>query len=238
MRLKHLLAGSGSSTGTAGSVTDSSGTAAPPSSTQSGMTSWVLDSGASFHMTSVSSTLSSLRPLDSPISVLTADGTPLYVSSRGTLSTSSFSVPDISHVPRLTMNLFSASQLTDSGCRVILDVDSCSVQDRRTRALVGAGPRRRDSQGLWELDWLRVPSAATSSASSSAVVASVTASFQQWHHRLGHLCGSRLSSLVHRGLLGSVSGDVSLQCQGCRLGKQIQLPYPTSASVSFRLSSL
>ena len=43
-----------------------------------------------------------------------------------------------------------------------------------------------------------------------------------------------MSSLVHRGLLGPVSGDVSLQCQGCRLGKQIQLPYPTSASVSER----
>jgi hypothetical protein len=29
------------------------------------------------------------------------------------------------------MNLFSASQITDSDCRVILDADSCSVQDRR-----------------------------------------------------------------------------------------------------------
>nr|XP_051202402.1 uncharacterized protein LOC127316016 [Lolium perenne] len=108
-------------------------------------------------------------------------------------------------------------------------------QDRRTQALVGAGPRSLESPGLWELDWLRVPSADTSSASSPAVAASVTGSFQQWHHRLGHLCGSRLSSLVRRGLLGSVSGDVSLHsCQGCRLGKQIQLPYPTSASVSQR----
>jgi hypothetical protein len=149
--------------------------------------------------------LSALRSLISPVNVLTADGTSLLISSRGTLSTSSFSVPDISHVPCLKMNLFSASQLTDSGCRVILDADSCAVQDRHTQVLVGAGPRRRDSSGLWELDWLRVPSAATSPASSPAVVASVTGSFQQWHHRLGHLCGSRLSSLVHRGLLGSVT---------------------------------
>lgn len=188
-------------------MTDSSGTARPPSSTQSGTSSWVLDSGASFHMTSDSSTLTSILPIDSPLSVFTANGTPLSVSSRGTLSTS-FLVPDVLHVPRLTMNLFSTSQLTDSACRVILDVDSCSVQDRRTQALVGAGPRRRDSQGLWKLDWLRVPSAATPHASSPATAASVTGSFQKWHHRLGHLCGSRLSSLVHRGLLGPVSGDV------------------------------
>jgi len=50
------------------------------------------------------------------------------------------------------MNLFSASHLTDSGCHVILDADSCVVHDRRTQALVGAGPRSRDSSGLWELD--------------------------------------------------------------------------------------
>jgi hypothetical protein len=61
--------------------------------------------------------------------MFTADGTSLPVSSRGTLSTSSFSIPDISYVPRLKMNLFSASQLTDSDCRAILDVDSCAIQD-------------------------------------------------------------------------------------------------------------
>jgi hypothetical protein len=177
-RLRGLLAAIGSpSTGTAGSVTDSPGTAQPSPSKQSGMSPWYLDSGASFHMTSDSSILSALRSLLSPVNVLTVDGTSLPVSSRGTLSTSSFSVPDISHVPRLKMNLFSASQLTDSGCRVILDADSCAVQVHHTQVLVGAGPHRRDSSGLCELDWLRVPFAATSPASSHAVVASITGSF-------------------------------------------------------------
>ena len=68
----------------------------------------------------------------------------------------------------------------------------------------------------------------------SASVALSTSSFQQWHHRLGHLCGSRLSSLVRRGLLGSVSSGVSLDRQGCRLGKQVQLPYPHSDTMSQR----
>jgi hypothetical protein len=58
---------------------------------------------------------------------LCADGTSFSVASRETLSNSSFSVPDVSLVPRLTMNLFSAAQITDSGCHVIFDADSCSI---------------------------------------------------------------------------------------------------------------
>jgi hypothetical protein len=154
-------------------------------------------------MTPDSSALSSLCSLEFPLNVLTADGTSLSDASRDTLSIPFFSVPDVSHFPRLTMNLFSAAQIINSGCRVILDVDSCFV--RCTEALVGAGPRRRDSPGLWDLDWFRLPSTDTSTTTSSrALATSASSSFQQWHHRLGHLCGSRLSSLVHHSLLGLV----------------------------------
>jgi hypothetical protein len=118
--LKRILAASGSSssTGTAGSVTTVSHTERPPSP-QLVTFSRVLDSGASFHMISDSSTLSSLHSLDFPLSVLTADGTSLPVTSRGTLSTPSFSVPDISLVPRLTIYLLSIAPTADSGCRVL-----------------------------------------------------------------------------------------------------------------------
>jgi hypothetical protein len=44
---------------------------------------------------------------------------------------------------------------------------------------------------------------------------------------------SRLSSLVTSGVLGKVTGD-TLPCMGSRLGKQIQLPYSTSQTISTR----
>ena len=99
-----------SSTGSASSATDSSGIERPPS-TQSGISPWILDTGASFHMTHDSSTLSSIRPLDSPVHVLTTNGTSLLVNGRGILSTSSFHV---AHVPRLTMQLIFGGQIVDS----------------------------------------------------------------------------------------------------------------------------
>jgi hypothetical protein len=99
---------------------------------------------------------------------------PLPVISRGILSTSSFHVPSIAHVPQLNMQFFSGSQIVESHCSITLDFDSYSVHDRRTGTLLGVGPRRHD--GLWELDWLCLPSDAPV-ASSSASVAAATSSF-------------------------------------------------------------
>jgi hypothetical protein len=118
-------------------------------------------------MTPDKSCLSSICHPLVPITVQTADGTPLSVVGHGTLS-SSCSVPFVSYVPNLTIQLMSAGQLVDHDCRVILDSDSCCVQDRRMGLLVGTGPRRHDSQHLWELDWLRLPSAALTSLLASA----------------------------------------------------------------------
>jgi hypothetical protein len=96
--------------------------------------------------------LSSLRSLEFTLHVLTIDGASLPVASCGILSIPSFYVPDVSHIPCLTTNLFSAAQLTDSGYRVILDVDSCSLWDDCTKAMVGAGPRRNDSHLFFSND--------------------------------------------------------------------------------------
>jgi hypothetical protein len=98
--------------------------------------------------------------------------------------------------------------------------------------VIGTGRRRRAAPRLYILDSLRLPSLATSPAYVlSATLASI-ASFAQWHHRLGHLCGSRLPTLIKSGCLGHTSVESYFHCKGCHLGKQIQLPYFTSDSHS------
>jgi hypothetical protein len=223
MLLRRLAAST--SSGAAGTVTQSSAfigsvtvsqssTLGPPTTPSPGTYSWYLDSGASFHMTSHSAYLSSLRHSSRHCIVHTADGSPLSVARQGTLSSSSFHVPDVSLVPDLIMQLMFTGQIADHDCRVILDPDVCYIQDCRTGHLVGTGPRRRDSQRLWELDWLHLPSAASANPVSSACAASSTSSFAQWHHRLGHLSGPRLSALLHQDLLGSVLGRVFRSLSG------------------------
>jgi hypothetical protein len=110
------------------------------------------------------------------LNVITSYGTSLPVASCGALFTSCFYVPNILHVSHLT-TIFSAAPHTDSGCRVILDIDSCSIQDRRMKAMARACPRRHDSQGIWELYWLNYPSVAITPTSSCALATSTFASF-------------------------------------------------------------
>uniref|UniRef100_A0A0A9DF52 Retrovirus-related Pol polyprotein from transposon TNT 1-94-like beta-barrel domain-containing protein n=1 Tax=Arundo donax TaxID=35708 RepID=A0A0A9DF52_ARUDO len=98
-----------------------------PSTSAPGTCPWILDSGAFFYMTHDRTSLSSISNPSIPITVHTVDGSPLSVIGRGTLLSNSFHVPAVSYLPRLIMQLISAGQLTDHGCCVILDSDSCVV---------------------------------------------------------------------------------------------------------------
>ena len=92
--------------------------------------SWVLDSGASFHVTSDQSQLVASKPVADGASIQTADGTSCYISHQGSLCTSNFSVPDVSFVPQLSMSLLSIRKIADQNCFVGFDDSTCFVQDR------------------------------------------------------------------------------------------------------------
>ena len=93
------------------------------------------------------------RPPPHVIIVRVANGTLLPVSSIGRLSTSSFSVPAVSHVPHLSMSLMSVNQLTDFDCQVIFDRTSCRVQDH-SGTVIGVGRRH---SGVYSLESLHLP---------------------------------------------------------------------------------
>jgi hypothetical protein len=98
--------------------------------------------------------------------------------------------------------------------------------------VIGTGCCRKSAPHLYILGTLRLLSSTTSPVPVLSAASVFTPSFAQWHHCLGHLCCSRLSTLIKSGCIGHTSVESIFHCKGCKLRKQIQLPYFSSDSYS------
>jgi hypothetical protein len=179
-RARRAARGRGTGSAPRGSVAAATSPAIASSS------SWVLDSGASFHVTSNHSKLASSKPVPDGDSVQTADSTLCHITHEGSLCNSHFTVPNIFFVPEMSMDL-SVGHITDHNCFVGFDDSSYFVQDHRTGVVIGTGHRRKSAPCLYILDTLRLPSSAPSSTYVLSAALVFTPSFAQWHHRLSHL---------------------------------------------------
>ena len=65
---------------------------------------WVLDFGASHHMSPDSSSFTSIFPSPS-IPVITVDGTPMLLASVGSVVTPHLSLPNVYLIPNLKLNI-------------------------------------------------------------------------------------------------------------------------------------
>ncbi|KAJ9550333.1 hypothetical protein OSB04_014378 [Centaurea solstitialis] len=190
---------------------------------------WILDSGASHHMSPHLISFTSLSPR-SPVSVMSSSSTPMQVEGVGSIVTPQLSLSDVYYIPTLALNLVSVSQLCKTGYWVFFSDYLCCVQDPRTRKVIGIGHKLGD---LYVVDELRVSGVAASSVDLSSFRLSHSSSvFYLWHVRLGHVSASRLQFLASTGALGQLkSCDIS-DCSACKLAKFSALPFNKSMSCS------
>ena len=104
---------------------------------------WIIDSGATDHMTFYSRQVSPLKP-SSQNYVSTANGTSIPIIGEGSLSlTNTLNLDSILVVPSLNYNLLSVSQITTAlFCVVIFWPEFCVFKDIWTRQTIGCGVRR------------------------------------------------------------------------------------------------
>ena len=73
-------------------------------SVTSGKQPWFFDTACCNYMTLDESQFSDKAPLEHPITIYTADGTPMPVSYKGTISSPCLSLNDTFHIPKLSLN--------------------------------------------------------------------------------------------------------------------------------------
>ena len=112
---------------------------------------WIVDSCASDHMTSNYHIFSTYSPCAGNIKVKIADGSLSTVARKGTITLSdSLILENVLHVPNLSCNLLSISQLTkDSNSSAKFFPYHCIFQDLSSGKMIGGA---KECEGLYYFD--------------------------------------------------------------------------------------
>lgn len=147
---------------------------------------WVLDSGASKHVTGSINEFECYQLYSQPHreTIQTADGTAQPIKGVGAVQcTPSIKLKSVLHVPAFPVNLVSLSALIDQlDCYITLDKKRCLIQETGTGRRIGAGTRHR---GLWYMD--RQELEGTAGAVYTATATEKEANAMIHHCRFGHV---------------------------------------------------
>ncbi|RVW98628.1 Retrovirus-related Pol polyprotein from transposon TNT 1-94 [Vitis vinifera] len=170
---------------------------------------WILDSGASDHLSGNKDLFSSITTTSDLPTVTLANGSQTVAKGIGlALPLPSLPLTSVLYTPECPFNLISISKITRTlNCSITFSDKFVTLQDRSTGKTIGIG---RESQGLYHL----------TSDSSPAVCISTDAPLLI-HNRLGHPSLSKFQKMVSR-----FSTLSSLSCESCQLGKHTRVSFP------------
>ncbi|KAH0686950.1 hypothetical protein KY284_017503 [Solanum tuberosum] len=189
---------------------------------------WVVDSGATDHMTSLSHLFISYSPCPSYKKITIADGSVITVVGQGDISLGkSLILKDVLHIPKLSANLISIQKLTkDSKCQVTFFPSYCLFQEQNTKEMIG---RASEKGGLYCLDFHNGEYISKNSLSSSFLSESIMSNKEKvwlYHRRLGHP-----SFYVIKRMFPSLFKDLiveSFHCDDCEIAKHKRTSFPIS----------
>ena len=183
---------------------------------------WILDSGATHHLTTDLNNLALHHPYNGGEEVTIADGSGLAISHTGssTLSTPtrSLALTDILYVPNIHKNLISVYRLCNAN-KVSIEFFPAhfQVKDLNTGARLLQGKTKDE---LYE--WPVKPNNIISYSASPTPKTSLPS----WHSRLGHPSFSVLQTLVSQFSLPlSQTSQKQFPCSHCLINKSHKLPF-------------
>lgn len=194
-------------------------------------TDWIIDTGASDHMTYDPNKFSRFSPNCSKTVITNANGVSSPVVSVGTVPLSpSLSIYDVLLVPSLNCNLLSVSQLTKShNCVVLFFLTYCIFQNIHTKERIGSGKQSGDLyylEGGFQQSNLGVQAHVTS----ESTLKTDKEKIWMWHKRLGHPSFSYLKRLFPSLFHGCNLSDFI--CETCVMAKSHRTVfYPSNNKV-------
>lgn len=183
---------------------------------------WIIDSGASRHITRFKNKFEALENYRSE-GVTIGDNSTHPVKGIGTCSIQlrtgvTLKLKDVLIVPGIKRNLISISRLTDEGFQVTFNEDKVLYWPKNTSLKNAITIGTKDGT-LYKLCNIQ----------NQALNHEITNSNETWHRRLGHIGFSTLPKIgkITSGIPNLNSKHTSI-CKGCALRKNIKKPFPLS----------
>ena len=189
------------------------------------MDKWLIDSGASSHMTWERSILTNYVEFKKAQKVGLGDGRTVDAVGIGNVHVNmQFKVSQakpcviyhVLYVPELTCNLFSVRAATERGNHVRFGESRCWIRDSSGK-LCGSGTL---VDKLYKLDCELASE--LHNVGEKAAMAVASCDMDLWHQRLGHLCEQQIKCMVEKKLASGIKLPKSCAlhfCEGCVEGK-------------------
>lgn len=214
---------------------DSSGAFAASVGTMknSQMDKWLVDSGASSHMTREKEILSDYRQFEKPEKVGLGDGRTVDAVGVGNVHVEmvfgiskpkKYVICQVLYVPKLTCNLFSVRAAAVKGKYIKFGHTKCWIRDSSGN-LCGMGSL---VDNLYHLDCKPV------SMELASIVSKEHNDLDLWHQRLGHINGSKLKEIARKGILKDLKIPLTAElsfCEGCVEGKMFRKPFKSLGEI-------
>ncbi|CAI7814797.1 unnamed protein product [Closterium sp. NIES-54] len=196
--------------------------------TVGGVDAWVLNTGATQHMTACATLLNNVTTVAPIKHVMFGNRDTLDITRQDNLRLmvdgGPLTIKNVLVVPGLGANLLSVSQFTRKGMRMNIEgtMMALSMADRVHISTA------RQAGGHFVLDAL--PSVTSAQAATS------TTTLSTWHNRLGHLHLAAIQVMATKGIVDSLefvrpSGEEE-KCVGCLEGKMARKPFPPSTKLN------
>ncbi|KAG7556653.1 Retrotransposon Copia-like N-terminal [Arabidopsis suecica] len=203
-------------------------TSSLPHETELSHRAWVIDSGASHHVTHEREIYVEYKALERTY-VRLPNGQTVKIEGTGFIQlTDALSLHDVLYIPEFKFNLLSVSVVTKTlRSKVSFTSDACSIQALTQELMIGQGSQVANLYVL-NLDKSLV-NVSSSTLQGTPACASIHVDSEMWHKRLGHPSLNKIESLSEVLLLPKQKiNKSSHHCHICHLAKQRHLPFKLS----------
>lgn len=198
---------------------------------------WLLDSGASYHMSGRREWFTNLVTKEKSL-IRVGDGKVLETNLYGTINITGFNgktwvkmhLDNVLFIPELKYNLFSMSSAADKGYVATMTNSKCVISKNGNTAAVG-----EREKNLYTMKF-KVLKPSTKGIKHALVAENDKCNLKQWHERLAHQNYDHVKRLLDtKGI--KVVGERE-ECQPCVFGKMSRIPHPPSRSTTTRVGQL